>query len=60
MGFPSSNNKKERIDRDSPRHGIDRLRALRKRETDAKARDRLPANGIHVKPKNATQSDQIP
>ena len=37
----------------SPKHGIDRLRALRKRETDAKAWNRLPAKSIHVKPENA-------
>ena len=37
----------------SPRHGIYRLRALRKRDTDAKAWSRLPAKSIHVEPENA-------
>ena len=37
----------------SQRHGINRLRALRKRETDTKARNRLPAKSIHVEPENA-------
>ena len=46
--------KKELTERVSPRHGMDRLRVLRRRETDAKAWDRLQAKGIRVKPENVT------
>ena len=54
MGLFTSNNEKERIDRKgSTRRGTDRFRTLRKRETDAKVWDRLPANGICVEPENA-------
>ena len=45
--------KKGLAERVFPRHGIGRLRALRKRETGAKAQDRLPTKGIRVEPKNA-------
>ena len=52
--------KKGVTERVSPRHGIDRLKTLRKRETNAKAWDRLPAKDIHGEHENATQSGQIP
>ena len=45
--------KKGLTKRVSPKYGIDRLRVLRKRETDTKTRDRLPINGTRAEPENA-------